>query len=154
MGTVRMENHYYPPGQTFTMPALGEVINFQDVEVSMTQVAEYTAMGFVWPDDDHLVIVVAEPELPTDESVPADTLTPQMMDAGAASLQMYNDIVANSENPRMSDAGGRISGNTEEVNLPYNVPVAPVESGTPVAVETDIPSEPAPEPTITTGGES
>jgi hypothetical protein len=115
MGTVRVENHFYPEGEEFDMPGLGRVINFQDVEVDEVQIAEYKGQGFAWPEDGNLKIVVAEPEFTPPSPPDPNVLTP--------SEQLAKDIAANDQDPRMEDAGGRISG---DVAPPADAPAAPV----------------------------
>jgi len=82
MGTVRVEDHHYPPGEEFTIPGIGLVKNFEDTEVDEIQIANFKALGSEWPEGDTLTIVSQDveeseeqPVESVEEGTPADEST-------------------------------------------------------------------------------
>ena len=96
--TVRVENHYYPEGELFNLPSLGQVENFGEPrEVTEDQLYNYRAMGFEWPSDgDDLVIVIKEPD-PIEELVDSskkDLLNEAKSVGATVNTKMTKDEIA------------------------------------------------------------
>jgi hypothetical protein len=61
-GYVTVENHFYPEEYEVEIPHLGTLPNFGTKALDAVQVETFKNAGYEWPEDNHLVLVVKEPE--------------------------------------------------------------------------------------------
>src|SRR4051794_38850580 len=96
MGTVRVENYYYPEGELFSIPGLGGVKNFEETTVDEVQIETYKSMtGAEWPDNDYLLIVSQEPppapEPEEAEAPPVEDVTEEPQELVYHAMPGYED---------------------------------------------------------------
>lgn len=91
--TVRVENHFYPEDELFTLPSLGQVKNFGEAqEVTEEQLYNYRAMGFEWPEGtEDLVLVFKDPD-PVADLVDSENKDQLVKDAEAAGVEVTSNM--------------------------------------------------------------